>query len=43
LGLAGADGERGWIVPVHDDTGKISAVAAGDGEGFVIFGQGALP
>ena len=41
--LNGADGERGWIVLIHEDTGKMSAVVSGDGEGFVIFGQCALP
>ena len=41
--LNGADGERGWIVLIHEDTGKMSAVVSGDGEGFVVFGQCALP
>jgi len=43
LVVNGADGERGWIVLIHEDTGKMSAVVSGDGEGFVIFGQCALP
>ena len=41
--LSGADGERGWSVLIHENTGQMSAAVAGDGEGFVIFGQCALP
>ena len=41
--LSGADGERGWNVLIHESTGQMSAAVAGDGEGFVIFGQCALP
>lgn len=41
--LSGAEGERGWNVLVHEGTGRMSAVVAGDGEGFVIFGQCVLP
>jgi hypothetical protein len=41
--LSGAEGERGWTVLINEATGKMSATAAGDGEGFVIFGQCALP
>ena len=41
--LSGAEGERGWTVLVNEANGKMSATAAGDGEGFVIFGQCALP
>lgn len=41
--LNGADGERAWSVLVHEETGKMSAAVAGDGEGFVIFGQCTLP
>jgi len=43
LVVNGADGERGWIVLIHEDTGTMSAVVSGDGEGFVIFGQCVLP
>jgi hypothetical protein len=43
LVVSGADGERGWIVVIHEDTGKMSAVVSGDGEGFVVFGHCALP
>ena len=43
LVLNGADGERGWIVLIHEDSGRMSAVVSGDGEGFVVFGQCALP
>jgi len=41
--LSGAEGERGWSVLIHEGTGMMSAAVAGDGEGFVIFGQCALP
>ncbi len=41
--LSGAEGERGWSVLIHESTGHMSAAVAGDGEGFVIFGQCALP
>jgi hypothetical protein len=37
--LSGAEGERGWTVLINEASGKMSATAAGDGEGFVIFGQ----
>ncbi len=43
LVISGADGERGWFLVIHEDTGKMSAVVSGDGEGFVVFGQCALP
>jgi hypothetical protein len=43
LVVNGADGERGWILVIHEDTGKMSGVVSGDGEGFVVFGQCALP
>ena len=43
LVLSGADGERGWVVLVHEDSGRMSAVVSGDGEGFVVFGQCVLP
>ena len=41
--LQGADGERGWTLVIHEDNGKMSATVSADGEGFVIFGQCALP
>ena len=41
--LSGAEGERGWSVLINEGTGKMSAVVSGDGEGFIIFGQCALP
>ena len=37
--LSGAEGERGWTVLINEASGTMSATAAGDGEGFVIFGQ----
>jgi hypothetical protein len=41
--LSGAEGERGWILLINETSGTMSATAAGDGEGFVLFGQCALP
>jgi hypothetical protein len=41
--LSGAEGERGWSVLIHESTGQMSAAVSGDGEGFLIFGQCALP
>ncbi len=41
--LQGAEGDRGWTVVIHEDTGKMSATVSAVGEGFVIFGQCALP
>jgi len=41
--LNGAEAERGWILQINETTGKMSAVVSGDGEGFVVFGQCALP
>jgi len=43
LVVNGADGERGWVVVINEDSGKMSAVVSGDGEGFVVFGHCALP
>lgn len=43
LVINGPDGERGWIVVIHEDTGRMSAVVSGDGEGFAVFGQCVLP
>jgi len=41
--LQGADAERGWTLVIHEDNGKMSGTVSADGEGFVIFGQCALP
>jgi len=41
--LQGAEGARGWTLVVHEATGKMSATVSADGEGFVVFGQCALP
>ena len=41
--LSGAEGDRGWILLINEVSGAMSATAAGDGEGFVMFGQCALP
>jgi len=36
--LQGAEGERGWTMVIAEDTGRLSATVAADGEGFVVFG-----
>jgi hypothetical protein len=41
--LSGAEGDRGWILLINEASGAMSVTAAGDGEGFVMFGQCALP
>jgi hypothetical protein len=42
LVLSGAEVERGWVVVIHEDTGRLSGAVSGDGDGFVIFGQCAV-
>ena len=41
--LQGADGDRGWTVVIHEEDGKMSGTVSAHDEGFVIFGQCALP
>ena len=41
--LQGAEGDRGWTIVIHEDNGKMSGTVSADREGFVIFGQCALP
>ena len=41
--LQGADGDRGWTVVIHEENGKMSGTVSAHDEGFVIFGQCALP
>jgi len=41
--LQGADGDRGWTVVIHEESGKMSGTVSAHDEGFVIFGQCALP
>jgi hypothetical protein len=41
--LQGAEGDRGWTMLIQEDTGKMSGTVSGPGDGFVIFGQCALP
>lgn len=41
--VQGAEGDHGWTLVIHEDTGKMSGTVSGDGEGFVIFGQCVLP
>lgn len=40
--LTGAEYARGWIVVIHEDTGRLSGTASGDGDSFVMFGQCAV-
>jgi hypothetical protein len=41
--LQGVDGDRGWTIVIHEESGKMSATVSADSEGFVVFGQCALP
>ena len=41
--LSGAEGDRGWILLINEASGAMSVTAVGDGDGFVMFGQCALP
>lgn len=43
LVLYGGEAGRGWVVTIHEETGKMTGAVATDGEGFVVFGQCALP
>ena len=43
LVLYGGEAGRGWVVTIHEETGKMTGAVATDGEGYVIFGQCALP
>lgn len=43
LVLYGGEEGRGWAVSINEQTGRLSGAVAGDGEGFIIFGQCALP
>ena len=40
--LQGTQGERGWTMVIAEDTGRLSATIAADGEGFVVFGACAV-
>lgn len=40
--LSGAEYARGWTLVIHEDTGKLSGAASGDGDTFVMFGQCAI-
>lgn len=37
--VSGAEFARGWVLVIHEDTGRLSGTASGDGDGFVMFGQ----
>jgi len=41
--MSGHQGEHAWIVIVNETTGRMTGTVAADGEGYVIFGQCALP
>jgi hypothetical protein len=34
---------RAWSISIHESTGELTAAAAGDGAGFVLFGACTLP
>jgi hypothetical protein len=36
--LQGTQGERGWTMLIAEDSGRLSATVAAEGEGFVVFG-----
>jgi len=40
--VSGGESGRGWVLAVHEQTGRMSAAVVTDGEGFVIFGQCAV-
>jgi hypothetical protein len=39
LVLTGAEYARGWVIVVHEDSGRLSGAASGDGDSFAMFGQ----
>jgi hypothetical protein len=41
--LNGADSRYGWVVVIHEESGRMSASVSGHDEGYVIFGQCAIP
>ncbi len=41
--MSGHQAERAWVVIVNETTGRMSGVVSADGEGYVMFGQCALP
>lgn len=43
LVLFGGEAGRGWVVTIHEESGMMTSAVATDGEGYVVFGQCALP
>ena len=41
--LQGVEGGRGWSLNLSQETGNIVMTVAGDGSGFVVFGECTLP
>lgn len=41
--MSGHQAERAWVVIVNETTGRMSGVVSADAEGYVMFGQCALP
>jgi hypothetical protein len=41
--MSGSQSERAWVVIVNENTGRMSGVVSADAEGYVMFGQCALP
>jgi hypothetical protein len=41
--MSGYQAERAWVVIVNETTGRMSGVVSADGEGYVMYGNCALP
>jgi hypothetical protein len=41
--INGGESGRGWVVTINEQTGRMTAAVVTDGEGFVVFGQCAVP
>ena len=40
--VSGGESGRGWVLNIHEQTGRMSAAVVTEAEGFVIFGQCAV-
>ena len=40
--ISGGESGRGWVLNIHEQTGRMSAAVVTEAEGFVIFGQCAV-
>ena len=43
LVMHGGEAGRGWAITVHEQNGRLSGAVVTDGEGYVLFGQCAVP